>query len=101
MATTKTKCLICQKTSRSEITPLVNGKFIHDDCYEKNDDDGDNDDDDDGEDDVAMMCFHKFALTTHNNRASILLAPCSQRKSKRIEARSRGGHLGNLRESYD
>ena len=77
----------------------------HDDCYEKNDDDddddGDNDDDDDGDDDVAMMCFHKFALTTHNNRASILLAPCSQSKSKRIETRSRIGHLGNLRESYD
>jgi len=35
MVVTKPKCLICEKTSRGEFTPLVNGKFIHDDCYEK------------------------------------------------------------------
>ncbi len=35
MVATKPKCLICEKTSRGEFTPLVNGKFIHDDCYEK------------------------------------------------------------------
>ena len=35
MAPTKSKCLVCEKISRGEIIPLVNGKFIHDDCYEK------------------------------------------------------------------